>query len=534
MIDVARHTPVRVAPAQPLDRAELDKISQRITGVRREETIQPVVVSVYENNIVHTRPVRRSSAPSTSLTRSIMNLGANIAQKIAEVRGRRVREEKAAQIANIVAVIPAHNEESCIDTAIETLLLQTRHIDLIVVVVNNSNDKTAEIAQRYADVFPQIVVEDIQVTNGKVDALNYAWRKYASMGQFRFMLGIDADVECDSHMVEHLERDLIHQTKAGGVMARYSFRIPEESKRSEKRHIMNQRAEFAMVGIKQQLRGNTSEILGGQATLFRADALSKAALETDGGAPWSAKSSVEDAELTRTLQRLGYRTAVSAQARAWVGPMVTSHAWDKQRKKWQIGHLTDMIRDFHPIMDRRRWMAQFSIGWNLIVRILFFALIATTITLDKFSFNPLWLTPIGLSIVQAVLVACKIPNRRAGEVLRAICFFPGEIYLWKTLSVWLASVMKVTFDIRNNLWERQYSAEAATKKYAASAWMTIIATITVPIVLMNLLAKFVSASTMDTILNTGWWLLIFMTVTSVTWMLCWIFRIARQFSSLAP
>lgn len=237
--------------------------------------------------------------------------------------------------------------------------------------------------------------------DGKVGALNYVWQKYASRNQFDFVLGIDADVECDEMMVEHLEADLIKKTKAAGIMARYSFRIPKDIKRKEKRWIMNQRQEFGMTGIRQQLRGGRSDILGGQATLFRSEALVAAARETDGGCPWNPESAVEDAELTRTFQRLRdpsggprYTTAVSANARAWVGPMLNAHSWHKQRMKWEGGHLSDMCKDFHPWQDRRRWLEQAGLGWNLLLRVLFIALLVTSLSQHKFVWHYYWLTPV--------------------------------------------------------------------------------------------------------------------------------------------
>ena len=504
--------------------AEMFSVGDRIEVVREGQLVDLATV----------RPATERMTPKAGLVDSLRRSTGSILGRIALVRKQRIIDERS-ETPTIIAIVPAHNEEKDIDHTIESLLTQSRKVDRIVVMVNNSTDRTAEIARRYAQLFPEIIVDEVDgMKDGKVGALNYAWRKYANRGQFTFILGVDADVECDPEMVHYLEEDLLHQTKAAGVMARYGFKIPEGAKRREKRLISAQRAEFGMVGVKQQLRGGRSDILGGQATLFRSEALMAAARETDGSAPWNPISSVEDAELTRTFQRQGYRTAVSKDARAWVGPMITPYAWHKQRNKWQQGHLTDMLRDFHPVHDRRRWLDQMDMCWNLLIRMMFFALLVTSVMLDKFEFSPIWTIPVCMSVLQSLLVACKIPNRRAGEIIRALLFLPGEVYLWKSLAVWLGSVLKVALDIRRNLWEKQYSAEAANKTHSVSAWMTIVLATALPILTLHVVANIVSNDTMSTVMNVGWTALSAMTVFSVLWMGVWIVRILRQYSRLAP
>src|SRR5258706_6191332 len=49
----------------------------------------------------------------------------------------------------ISVVIPAYNEKNYIGKALESLTKQTRHANEIIVVDNNSTDRTAEIAKEY-------------------------------------------------------------------------------------------------------------------------------------------------------------------------------------------------------------------------------------------------------------------------------------------------------------------------------------------------------------------------------------------------
>ncbi len=46
----------------------------------------------------------------------------------------------------IVAVIPAHNEEAVIGAALESLAVQTRLADEVIVIADRCHDRTREIA----------------------------------------------------------------------------------------------------------------------------------------------------------------------------------------------------------------------------------------------------------------------------------------------------------------------------------------------------------------------------------------------------
>jgi biofilm PGA synthesis N-glycosyltransferase PgaC len=532
----------RIVPAQPHSERSRAEIVHRINAVRDGDYAVPVTVRVVDG-VVKTD----SLLPSTQ-RRSFVStlLGApsemreEIRQKIQEVRESRELVLRREEVASIVAIIPASNEEHDIAKAIESLLLQTRPVDRIVVMVNNSNDDTATIARQYEKMFPNVTVDDVPVLDGgKPAALDWAWYRYAAHGPYTFVLGMDADVVADEDMVRMLEEELIHKVKAGGIRAKYSFQVSPDLTRSQKRLVLSQRAEFAMTEIKQQLRrGRRTEILGGQATLFRAEALREVANVTDGKVPWSVTSAVEDAELTRSMQRLKYQTLVSAKARAWVGPMVTPHAWNKQRHKWECGHLKDMIQTFHPWLDRRRWLSQTGMAWNLLIRMLFLSLLTTSILLEEFHPAKIWLElagiPVGLAILQNVLVASRLPNRRASEILRAFLFVPNELYMGRTLSVFVASVIKTALDIRNNLWVAQAEAETSNKEHAFFAWVIIGLIYMTPIILLMAMARFIPSDYMAYTLRYMWWFLTVMTAMSSLFMLYWILRIGRRIRSLQP
>ena len=521
----------------PEELEELDRIIREET-----KTNAPVVpVKIRHGGIIE--PLTRSKRLKALELRKSAELK-KVKKRITEAKNLFEIEPEEPKI---LAIVPAYEREADLDKTIISLLMQTRRIDQIVVLINGPGESDAA----YQAVLPlikefrdQLIIEQPLELNGrfedgssrgsKVRALNWMYWRYMQLGDYDFVLGVDADIEADKNMVHHLEVDLIRRVKAAGVMARYSFKIPSDLRGKSLALIHGQRHEFAVTAIKQQIRGYKSEILGGQATLFRLEALRKAAAETDGGTPWDSESLVEDAQLTRTFQKLGYKNATSAKARAWTGLMYTPHAWQRQRRKWQDGHLTDIVRDFNPWVDRRRWFDQIALGWNLALRILFAVALTTTIALNKFEFHPIWLTPIVLAILQSVLVAAKIPNCTFREVMRAIFFIPGEIYYIRTLAVWLDSVLIATANIRRDGWGNQHKAEVARQRSAWSSWVLILTAITTPSAALFFVSRFLPADLMTHIIVFLWHTLTILTVGSTLAMAVFIFRMLRNYRMIAP
>lgn len=522
---------------QPAELEEIDRI------IREDTSFSATPVKIRHGGVIE--PLTRSK-----------RLKALEKSKPAALSSAKKRIKKANEMgaletryAKTLAFIPAYEKEAELDKTVISLLLQTRKIDQIIIIINGPGESD----EAYSSILPlikefrdQLIVERPLELNGryengaskgsKVNAMKWIYWRYLQMGDYDFVLGVDADIEADKDMVHHLEVDLIRRVKAAGVMARYSFKIPSRKDMNGKSLslIHGQRHEFAVTAMKQQLRGYKSDILGGQATLFRAKALIEAAAETDGGTPWDSESLVEDAQLTRTFQKLGYTSATSAKARAWTGLMFTAHSWQRQRRKWQDGHFSDMIRDFRPWVDRHRWLDQFALGWNLILRILFVVVLTSSIALNQFVFDAIWLIPVLLAIIQSVLVSLKIPNRTFREVVRGVMFVPGEIYYIRTLAVWLDSMLLSMANISRDGWANQHKAESAAQRHATSSWILIIAAISTPTAALFFASNFLPAELISHTITYLWYTLSILTIGSTLVMLRFIFRMLRSYKTLAP
>lgn len=507
-------------PVHPLVRDSTHKVIEKIRGLDEGGYVVPGTES----------PSYDISMPRVRLRLS------DIKDRITKVRRKvRSREDHAF----ITAVIPAHNEEGSIAKTIESLLLQSRPVDRLVVMVNNSDDRTAAIAREYAREFaPRVIVLDEQnMQHGKVGALGYAWTKYVMGGACDFALFVDADVECHADMLAQLEKELIDQPDAAGIRARYNFSLNSEKGR-ERRLVMAQRHEFAQVEIRDYLRGRRTHILGGQATLFRSQALDRAAQRTKGNIPWDRDSSVEDSSLSDVLRGLGYSTLVSASARANVGAMVTPQALRQQRIKWTHGHLSDAVKHgqlAHIGSHGHVWRQQVSMAWNLALRLLFVTMLLTSVSLNMFVFVAWWLIPAGLAVTYNTLVALKIPDRQPGELLRSIVFLPDEVALWRTLSVWVTSwCMLLPFVSRQrDLWKRQREAEDSKKAGTLIAWLVMMIAVMVPFGVIMVLSGIFGADSMAGLVELGWQTMWVMTGVSCVVLVCSIARLLSRYREIS-
>lgn len=454
----------------------------------------------------------------------------------------------------LVAVIPAYTKEDRLNTALQSLVDQSIKLDWILVLLNGPDPKNGQMsvaetqAREFAAKYSNIEILKLDQA-GKVNALNHSYN-YINSKIWSFKakgidlsiphaLYLDADVRCEPNMVESLLEEIQDNPQAGGVMAKYNFEFIEDRRYSafEKSFLYAQRAEFAMKTIKQQARRRT-EILGGQATLFRFEALHQAAEIGYRKLPWSPNTKVEDAELTRVLQTLGYKTLTSVKARAWVDAMLNAHSWVKQREKWQDGHLEDLSLETNLVRDRYRLSEQFALGWNLIIRMIFVAVLTTgvimnKIRLDDYKLLSLALIPIFLSIMLSFSVAKRIPKVGVWEIARSLLYLPGEIYYLRILAVWLGSISMLFFGLSRDGWGNQAAAESSNRKTNILSWMILaLGMMSISIILFSL--SYINTSWFDIAFQSLWNILTIMTIVSCITLFHTWFAIFRNRNRINP
>lgn len=211
-----------------------------------------------------------------------------------------------------------------------------------------------------------------------------------------------------------------------------------------------------------QYHGGSTYVLGGQATLFRPEALQNIVEENKLDGPWQNDSDVEDMLLTWQLQKSNWKTLISPGARCFVDSMRSYHTYREQRNKWKSGTvdlLTNGNLDVRTKHKGKLWRSQIKTLCDLLIRLLFILLLSAALATDQFYWSWLWIIPIALASVLNIMLAVKTPMHRPIDVILAGLLISPEIYLWVNLitfgQVWLERLAAN----KKDGWANQYNAE---------------------------------------------------------------------------
>ncbi|WP_257967975.1 glycosyltransferase family 2 protein [Peribacillus deserti] len=427
----------------------------------------------------------------------------------------------------ILAFIPAHNEEKSIRDCLAGLGDQTlpRDVELdVIVIADNCTDRTEEVALEAGEEF-RLRLKVLTTKNNKhrkVGALNAAWKsiygdpldlydKKLTIYQeyyktsVKAILGMDADSRLAPDALTQLWEGLMSSRNIGGVMAKYTMRMPKKKSLISKDDVHyeekirtgeyggaiarwwthQQKQDMASWLLDLQYRGGSTYVLGGQATLFRPEALQDIIEENKLDGPWQDESDVEDMLLTWQIQKSKWKTLISPTARCFVDAMKSYHTFRQQRNKWQSGTVELLTNKDIGVKSNHKgkiWRSQIKTFIDLSVRLLFIILLALSLATDQFYWSWIWVIPVALASVLNTILAIKTPMHRIIDVILAALLISPEIYLWVNLitfaNVWLG---KLSANKKDG-WAIQYNAERGATRSKLVEGIIIVALLIIAIV----------------------------------------------------
>lgn len=418
----------------------------------------------------------------------------------------------------IVAFIPAHNEEKSIRDCLAGLGDQSLPKDVeldVIVVADNCTDRTEEIALDAAEEFNLrlTVLTTINNKQRKVGALNTAWKSIYGdpldlydkkqtvyeeyyKNSIKAILGMDADSRLAPGALSQLWEGLMSSRNIGGVMAKYTMRMPKKKSLISKSDphyeekiatgeygslitrwwTHQQKQDMASWLLNLQYSGGSTYVLGGQATLFRPEALQDVIDENKLDGPWQDESDVEDMLLTWQMQKR-WKTLISPTARCYVDAMKSYHTFRQQRNKWQSGTVELLTNGNIGVRSKHRgkiWLEQAKSLTNLLLRVLFVVMLVLSLATDQFSYSWIWLTPVVLASILNMILAFKTPMHRPIDIVLAGLLISPELYLWVNLitftNVWLG---KLSANKKDG-WANQYSAERGQTKSKLAEGLAVV------------------------------------------------------------
>lgn len=202
----------------------------------------------------------------------------------------------------VTVLVPAHNEASCIEHTLRSLLAQSHRPERIVVVADNCTDDTEAIARSLGvEVFPTV-----GNTRKKAGALNQALREVLpGQGENDLAMVMDADTVLDDGFLAAAVRRMADDralTAIGGLF------YGEQGKGLLGQF---QRNEYARYAREMKRRRGRVFVLTGTASVFRPRALREVAAQRGRALPgvpgdvYDTVALTEDNELTLALKSLG-------------------------------------------------------------------------------------------------------------------------------------------------------------------------------------------------------------------------------------
>ncbi len=273
-------------------------------------------------------------------------------------------EKNMVNLPTVSIFIPAHNEEVVIAQTLQAMSrLHYPKDKLEIIVINdNSSDRTAEIAESFAKTHPYIRVIETTLPNrgkGKSSALNEALKQ--STGDI--IAVYDADNTPEKMAIWYLVMGLVNDPKSAAMVGK--FRVINAKQTWLTRFINIETICFQWMA--QGGRWNWFKVATIPGTNF---AIRRGIIEQLGG--WDEKALAEDTELTIRVYNLGYHIRFFPAAITWEQEPETLKVWWKQRTRWARGNQYVVIKFLGQFFKLKRKRIIFDLFYFFFTYFLFF------------------------------------------------------------------------------------------------------------------------------------------------------------------
>jgi biofilm PGA synthesis N-glycosyltransferase PgaC len=323
----------------------------------------------------------------------------------------------------VTVLIPAHNEEELVGATIDSLMMQSRKPERVIVIADNCTDRTIEIAQeRGVEVY-----ETVKNAEKKAGALNQVLAELLpGMGENDTVMIMDADTVLRQGFiktaVQHFVRDrglsaiggLFYGDGTKGLLAQI------------------QRNEYTRYSREINRRKGRVFVLTGTASVFRARALRTVAEERGHMLPgrkgdvYDTHALTEDNELTIALKTLGALMMSPTECMVETELMPTMVTLWRQRLRWQRGAMENIATYGITSTTARYWSQQLGLAYSVFALWTYFLLIfLQVVSADIWVWYPFWL------IMALVFIAEKVWTVRKGGwkgMLLAAFLIPELLY----------------------------------------------------------------------------------------------------------
>ena len=309
----------------------------------------------------------------------------------------------------LVALLPAHDEETCLPLALDSLDRQSRPPDRVVVVADNCTDATEQVAAEHGvEVF-----RTVDNRQKKAGALNQALRHLLpDLDADDLVLVMDADSLLLPSFLEGA-RDHLDRPSRAGPAPRPLGGVGGTFSGGPGGGLLGtfQRNEFARYARDVRRRRGRALVLTGTASVFPVHVLHEVArARRDGRVPdksgrgevYDVHVLTEDNELSLALMHLGYSILAPAECTLETEVMTTWPDLVRQRLRWKRGALENIANYGLTRVTAPYWGRQLLSALGVLATVLYLGSIAYSV-LTGFNLHPFWIAASGIFILERVV-----------------------------------------------------------------------------------------------------------------------------------
>ncbi|MGB3365860.1 MAG: glycosyltransferase family 2 protein, partial [Acidaminobacteraceae bacterium] len=228
----------------------------------------------------------------------------------------------------ISIMIPSHNEEVVIYKTLLAMIKMNYPNDRyeIIVINDNSKDKTGEIIERVKSENPASLINHVEVIGdrggkGKSNALNIGFQE----ANGEFLVIYDADNTPNAMALKYLLDEIMSNDNYGAVIGK--FRTRNKNKNLLTKFINIETLSFQWMA--QAGRWKLFKLCTIPGTNF---IIRRSIIEKIGG--WDTEAVAEDTEISFRIYEMGYKIAFMPLAETFEQEPETIKVWMKQRSRW--------------------------------------------------------------------------------------------------------------------------------------------------------------------------------------------------------
>ena len=341
-------------------------------------------------------------------------------------------------VTQIVALIPAWNEEESIAGTIESLLDQSVRPDRIVVVVNNTTDDTAEVAVKAG---AEVIIMDNNV-HKKAGALNYGLsilEKYFDRNAA--VLVMDADTKVDRDFIKVAVETMDRSVLIGGVSSIFVGR--------QAKSVLGRMQEMEYFRYRREIhrRGDRAFVLSGTASLIRWSALQRIRWERargkllpKGESYYDVVSLTEDNELTLALLSLGYQCPAPGVV-SITDVMDDAKSLYYQRKRWYLGAIDNLWnygRKLPWFLRSTYWRQQVGLVFAIVTTAIIWLAFFFAAFIGALGFSWFFAVLLGLHLFERTITVWDMGWRYR---LISLSYIPELSYSLLLLGIYICSVV---------------------------------------------------------------------------------------------